>query len=100
MSFNLEKSTLWSTVLNVADRSRTRITGLSGSNDIIISFFTILNGMVNEAMQRTTTEATSKENDYSKQRVNEMDQWWCRKILINKLSYDGLPIPKFRAFLS
>ena len=41
MSFNLEKSTLWSTVLNAADRSR-RIsnTGLPWSIDIIISCFT------------------------------------------------------------
>jgi len=31
--------------------------------------------MVNEATQRTTIEATSKENDYSKQCVNYFQSW-------------------------
>ena len=31
--------------------------------------------MVNEAMQRTTIEATSKENDYNKQCVNYFQSW-------------------------
>jgi len=34
-----------------------------------------LNETVNEAMQRMTIEATSKENDYSKHTVNYFQSW-------------------------
>ena len=34
-----------------------------------------MNGTANEATQRMTIEATSKENDYSKQCVNYFQSW-------------------------
>jgi len=47
-----------------------------------------LNGTANEATQRLTIEATSKENDYSEQCVNYFQSWHMRTT--NKLLQTAL----------